>query len=146
MTTKRHLTAERDDLRDALSELLESLPGLNEYATPESKRRAQEAVIRARAVETALAREAKPEYALTTATRVPRRLPHGVTSNDWRHERLDGLPISQSLTEVCDSCGCRVALLSARRRHGGYYTARLDFDGFKHNCERQQAVLGEAKK
>ena len=150
MNTKAKITAERDELREVVDGLVHTAEILiasskgHHLPTLEAAMDARVFVDQAKAIQRAWERGREPEHALATAARVPRTGPGGVTAQGWRYERLDRLPVSQSLTEVCEPCGCRVALLSARRRDGAHFTVRVDFDGFKHECDRQKQFRGEA--
>lgn len=152
MSSKKDITAERDELRDVVDALVRSarllischesmgLPSLDAADD------AREAISRAEAVEAARLRAEPAEHAVAAAIRATRSGGgKGAAAPAWKYERIDGLPISQCVTEVCEPCACRVALVSTRRRDGGFFTARVDFDGFKHDCARQKARVGGAR-
>lgn len=152
MSTKAHLEEEVRELR-AVMDAAETaqhlaashLEGSPAYSAEQIVAMLRSAGNESRSVRRSWEREMTPTHAPAVAQKKPRPARSGTfQANEWHYTREDGLAVSQSITEVCETCQCRVALLSARRAGGSFRDVRVDFDGFRHDCERSRAGKGES--
>lgn len=147
MSTKAHLEEEVRELRavmeaggTAIHLAITHLEGSPAYSAEQIVEMLRVAENESTSVRRSWEREQTPTHAPAVAQKKPRTARAGTfQANAWHYTREDGLPISQSITDVCEACQCRVALLSARRVSGGFYDVRADFDGFQHDCKRSRA-------